>query len=265
MHTKKNVLVLGHKGMLGNLLVRYFGNHDRYTVTTIEGHWDSASFKDAIMNANADIIINAIGSIPQKKPTDEQYTSVNYELPLYLDTLGKKVLHPSTDCEFLGNIAYPSHYTKSSPRDADDAYGISKAKASEWIEHQGKNTKIIRTSIIGHELTSSLALLDWFLHAEGEVRGFTNHYWNGMTTLQWATIAEDIMDNWDTYPVLNQYGTTPPVSKYDLLMLVKQCYAKDIVISPFATEKDVNKLLTTDKEIPSLQEQLLALKAFYRK
>jgi dTDP-4-dehydrorhamnose reductase len=265
MKNTMNILILGHKGMLGNATLRYFSEKEGFGTLTTDRRYGEPDFEEFLKSVDADIIINAIGTIPQKKPQPEDYQKFNVELPRFLDTLGKKVIHPSTDCEFKGDIPEDRKYAKSSARDADDIYGKSKADASYEIENNFKNTKAIRTSIIGHELNSSLSLLDWFLAQEGQTRGYTNHLWNGITTLEWAKRAEHLINNWNDAPVLNQFGTAENLSKYAVLDIVKDVYGKDIAIIPFQTETSFNKCLESDEEIADLRQQLIELKTFYGK
>ena len=258
------ILVLGHKGMLGNIACTYLTKQG-FEVMTTDVRWGDEAFKDSILSLSPDYIINCIGLIPQRKPLDEEYKIINTDLPIFLDTLGIRVIHPTTDCEFAGDLEASSQYTKDHSRDVKDVYGISKAMSSEFLEKQGKNTKIIRTSIIGHDEKTHLGLLDWFLNAEGEVKGFTNHYWNGLTTLEWMKIAGDMLNNWDSYRVLNQFGTTENKSKYEVLQIAKKVYGKEITIIPFESPMYVNRCVQSDKEIPSIEEQLEELKTFYNK
>lgn len=259
------ILVLGHKGMLGRAVYKFFKEHTDNEVFTISARWGESSFVEEIKNLETDFIINCIGKIPQKKPLAEEYTFLNVELPRFLETLGTKIIHPSTDCEFRGDILPNEAYTKNSLRDADDVYGISKASISAEIEKDFKNTKIIRVSIIGHEESTNLALLDWFLSQTGSVRGYTNHYWNGITTLEWAKQCQKFMENWDNLPTLNQLGTKTHYSKFDIVTLAKDIYKKDIEIIPFATEQTSNKCLVSDIIVPELPAQLEELKSFFKK
>ena len=185
------------------------------------------------------------------------------ELPALLERLGIPTVLPSTDCEFSGQISNPKKYTKKDTRDAQDEYGKSKAEISRLVETSFKNTKIIRTSIIGHEERTHLSLLDWFLNSEGTVNGYTNHYWNGITTLEWAKLCKNLIENWNNSPILNQYGTQEIRSKYDLLNDIKDVYSKNININPFESPTEVNKCLESDREIPPITEQLKELKLFY--
>lgn len=261
----KRVLILGENGMLGDAVRRLFTQQGDYQLVHVTERWPDGAFKNAVSNSAADAIINCIGKIPQRHPTDDEYRETNVELPVFLDTLGMQVIYPTTDCEFSGTLPEGSLYTKESIRDAEDAYGKSKAIISERIEQTFSNTKIIRTSIIGHERVSNVSLLDWFLSVEGPVKGYTNHYWNGITTLQWARLANDLIQNWDTYPVLNQHGTKETASKYEVLSTIRDVYEKETVIEPFETKETVNKCLLPDRNLPSLVEQLEELKAFYRR
>lgn len=260
----KKVLILGHKGMLGNAVHTYLSEHkNSYALLTLEERWGDDAFNIALIKSEADVVVNCIGIIPQKKPLVSEYKKGNIDLPVFLETIGKKIIHPSTDCEFSGNLPNTKKYSKKDPRDATDDYGKSKAEISALIEKSFNNTKIIRTSIIGHEEHSHLALLDWFLSSTNKVNGYTNHFWNGITTLQWAKQCAHIIDNWDSFPVLNQYGTEEIRSKYDLLNDIKNIYNKDIVIIPFPSSITVNKCLESDKELPPIVEQLAELKKFY--
>lgn len=261
----KKILVLGHKGMLGNVIVKYFTAKNSYEVLTTDTRWGHESFNETLRNTEAMFIINCIGAIPQKKFIDDTFTTINFDLPVFLETLNKKIIHPTTDCEFSGNISLGQQYTVTDTRDATDAYGKSKADISLLIEKSFKNTKMIRTSIIGHELASHVSLLDWFLSEEGEVSGYTDHYWNGITTLQWAKLCETLMTTWDNAPTLNQFSSPEILSKYDILTIVKDVYGKDTIIRPTAVGKVVNKCLASKEATPLLQDQLEELKNFYGK
>lgn len=262
----KKILILGHRGMLGNAVYKYFDTKkDLYTLLTVSDRWDDESFKKNPSLIETDFIINCVGIIPQKKPLPEAYQKVNVDLPIFLESLGTKIIHPSTDCEFSGTLPNDQKYTRESARDAEDIYGKSKADISRMIEESFKNTKIIRTSIIGHEENTNLSLLDWFLSTSGQTNGYTNHYWNGITTLEWAKQCEEHINNWDAYPTLTQYGTDAIRSKYELLEDIKKVYEKEITINPFAAPTGANKCLTSDKEIKPIIIQLSELKEFYHK
>lgn len=251
--------------MLGNAVYKFLSLQNKYTLLTTNNRWGDSDFSKELLSTDAEVIINCIGIIPQKKPDVTLYTAINIKLPVFLESLNKKVIHPSTDCEFSGNVPRTYKYTKSDLRDATDEYGKSKAEISKQIENRFKNTKIIRTSIIGHEEKTHHSLLDWFLSCEGQVNGYTNHYWNGITTLEWSKQCENLINNWDDLPVINQYGTKDIRSKYDLLNDIKNVYDKKIEITPFEAPESINKCLESDREIAPILDQLKELRVFYKK
>ena len=172
------VFVLGHNGMLGHMVVKYFKSQGVAISTTPIRFpdWNPRMF------ARADYIINCIGAIPQRT---NNY-AVNYELPEWLSKLDQKIIHPGTDCEM-----------------DDDTYGLSKKRASEYIINNTTNTKILKTSIIGPELNSKASLFEWFLSQEEDVFGYTKAMWNGCTTLEWAKQCLHLIKNWDNYKILS--------------------------------------------------------------
>ena len=229
------VFVLGHKGMLGHMVVKYLESKGVDIITTLKRfpNLDSGMF------AQTDYIVNCIGAIPQR--TND--FSINYELPEWLSKLDAKVIHPGTDCEM-----------------DDDAYGLSKRKASEYIIKNTTNTKILKTSIIGPELSSKASLLGWFLSQEGPINGYTEALWNGNTTLQWAKQCLHMIDNWDKYKQLTILEGQC-ISKYEMLLMFKSLFGKNNTIIPHKLGK--NKCLKGDIYTPSLKQQLNELKEFY--
>ena len=237
------VMVLGHGGMLGNAVLKFL-KYKKSTVLTTNHRWPTNDFKNFVEQSECEFVINCIGAIPQRKDD----FSVNHELPVWLDqNTNHRIVHPGTDCEV-----------------DNDSYGLSKRKAVEYIIDGGRNTKIIKTSIIGHEINSRASLLDWFLNEKQSVRGYNNHFWNGNTTLQWSKICFDLLRNWDLYEVLTIVATEP-VSKYKLLKTIADVYNKNTIIEDFSHENRVdNKCLAGKIPVPNIRDQLVELKKFYK-
>ena len=75
-----NILVLGHKGMLGHMVCKIISNDSNYRLITINErfpNWDKSVFN------NIDFVINCIGAIPQKTKNFD----VNWEIPIWLDEM----------------------------------------------------------------------------------------------------------------------------------------------------------------------------------
>jgi len=233
----KKIIVLGHNGMLGHMVFKVLSKEKNLNVTILNSRfpdWDRSSFD------GADFVINCIGAIPQK--TDN--FDINWELPIWLENnLNTKIIHPSTDCEI-----------------DKDNYGISKKKASEFLLNIGTKTKILKASIIGPEINTKASLFEWFLSEEDDVFGYTNAIWNGVTTYEWAKQCVRLVNDWNSYNKLTILSTNP-ISKYQLLNILKEIYSKDIKIIPMDRGKD--KTLNGDIKTKNIELQLKELKNFY--
>jgi dTDP-4-dehydrorhamnose reductase len=235
------LLILGHRGMLGHMVAKYFA--DKCDCQFIEEKFPSEEFENKVKNFEGNYIINCIGAIPQKT----NIFDINYELPAWLvENVKCNVIHPGTDCEM-----------------DDDPYGVSKKRASDYIKLYSNNTKIIKSSIIGPEINSSKSLLCWFLNSVGEVNGYKNSLWNGITTLEWAKKCETIIKNWSSFDT-ETIVQSECISKYDLLHIIKEVYQKNISIVPFEN-KLIDKCLDGDILTISIKEQIVELKNFYEK
>jgi dTDP-4-dehydrorhamnose reductase len=238
------ILILGNKGMLGHMVLKYF-QEKKYKIETIDYRWLTESFKNSVESTDADFLINCIGSIPQRKND----FSVNYELPIWLDqNFNGKIIHPGTDCEI-----------------DNDEYGISKRKASDWLKLNSKRTKILKSSIIGPELNSTASLMEWVLSNpdNSEIRGYDNHWWNGNTTLEWAKISENMIKDWDKYPIESIYSCNC-LNKYELVSTIVTLFKRNIKVNKFSTEKEVSKCLD-GIFTKNIDEQLKELVEFYKK
>jgi dTDP-4-dehydrorhamnose reductase len=179
--------------------------------------------------------------------------------------LGIRMIHPSTDCEFKGYPSKDHLYEKTDKTDAEDAYGASKRIATSiLLERYPKTVRVLRTSIVGIEpANGNRSLLSWFLSQNVSVCGYINHYWNGITTLEWAKQSLQILSFFENTPPLTQVGTDP-VTKHELLCSFGKIFGKDIKIIPMqAEDKIVNKCLKSDVQLDHLEDQLRELKNFY--
>ena len=231
---KKNILVLGSKGMLGKQVYQYFKNK-KYKVFRLDKKIKFENVDNIIKKINLRkrlIIINCIGKIKQKDNDFEKLFFINSIFPYklsYLLNTKHLLIHPSTDCIFNGNKT--GYYKLDSKRDSNDKYGISKSLGEAALEKRN-NTLIIRTSIIG--ITKSKKdFLSWFLNQEKKVYGYSNHYWNGVTTLEWCKKIEQLLNktknlNYKTKTI--QLGTKIIYSKYKMLNIFKKVFGNKIKI-----------------------------------
>jgi dTDP-4-dehydrorhamnose reductase len=249
--------------MLGHLVAQFLSEQGCVVLTSpvrYEGHPQDALLR-TVRDSRCDWVINAIGRIPQKSATAEQMLLLNSILPHHLlEVLGdsQRLIHASTDCVFSGQAG---GYRTDAPKDAKDVYGLSKALG----EHVALDPRavVMRVSIIGPDLGGGAGLLGWFLQQRGAIRGFTNHFWNGITTLEWAKAAFEIIAG--TAPRscgLVQLGVQERTSKYDLLALFREVWARDLAIEPAAPSPSVDRTLHPEWVRPPLCQQLAELKSW---
>lgn len=246
-----NVLIVGCSGMLGHKLWQVLSrDHDtrvtfresfsRYAflglfdagraVTNVSAH-DFDTVVRAFASARPEVVVNCIGIVKQQAAAKDplQSIAINSLFPHRLAGLcqatGARLIHISTDCVFSGS---KGNYTETDAPDAEDVYGRSKLLG----EVSGEGCLTIRTSIIGRELESSHGLVEWFLSQQGKtVRGYQKAIFSGFTTLALARIIGNIIEKHSSLEGLYQVSAEP-ISKFDLLHLVKENYGCKIEIEP---------------------------------
>ena len=182
-----------------------------------------------IANLKPDVVINCIGMIKQLQNANNPLVvlPINSIFPHRLSLLcrlaGARLIHISTDCVFSGE---KGGYTEKDISDANDLYGKSKYIGEI---HDEFNTVTIRTSIIGHELNSKYALIDWFLSQDGTIRGYTKCIFSGLPTVELASVIKNIIIPNKELSGLYHVSSTP-ISKFDLLSIVAKRYGKNINI-----------------------------------
>jgi dTDP-4-dehydrorhamnose reductase len=192
---------------------------------------DDNALLGLLAQVKPDVIINCVGIVKQLAEANNPLAAlpINALLPHKLariaDLSGSRSIHISTDCVFDGT---KGAYTESDPSDAKDKYGRSKYLG----EVTRGNAITLRTSIIGHDLQGSTeGLVEWFLAQSGSVRGFTNAIFSGFTTNELSKIISDVVLVRPELSGLYQVSAAP-ISKFDLLMLIKNVYGKNIAIEP---------------------------------
>jgi dTDP-4-dehydrorhamnose reductase len=206
---------------------------------------DLSGIQHLIEKTNPDVIINCIGIVKQLPAANDPLSAIaiNALFPHQLAKLCRqkkiRLIHMSTDCVFSGNRG---NYTEDDPSDAEDLYGKSKFLGE--VNYPGCLT--IRTSIIGRELNTDHGLIEWFLSQEGKtVSGYKKAIFSGLTTQALSVIIGKIIVEHPEIHGIRQIASEP-ISKYDLLNLVKKTYKLSIIIEPDETVKN-NRSLNADK------------------
>jgi dTDP-4-dehydrorhamnose reductase len=261
--TTPRVLVLGHRGMLGHVVARHLGDVGLEVLTTQRRYEGGPRdpLVEEVRASGADWVINAIGRIKQKCTDAAELVRVNGQLPVHLSVRlapHQRLLQPSTDCVFCGRRG--GYRTTDEPNPVDD-YGFSKmlgeAVASE-------RCVVLRVSMVGPEREGGHGLLGWFFRQAGPVNGYTNHHWNGITTLEWAKRAAAVIrGEWIPPARLVQLASPRPVTKHDLLRLAADVWGRRIEVRPLATPEPVDRTLVGDIECPPLGLQMVELRRWH--
>lgn len=267
----KNILVLGGSGMLGSMVVDVFAQRQDFKVTAtlreaaMKQHWQKLYPNitwEVFDGLNLDIqhttrllsdkqwAVNAIGiTKPLIKDDNPKQTvtalRVNSLLPHHLgevaDARQVRVLQIATDCVFSG---VKGQYQEQDPHDALDVYGKTKSLGEAW----NKSLHHLRCSIIGPEPKENKFLIAWFLGQprNGQVNGYTNHLWNGVTTLQFAKAAAGIIAQNIDLPRLLHLVPKGTISKEQMLQEFAKAYdRKDIQIQAAEAKTVIDRTLAT--------------------
>jgi dTDP-4-dehydrorhamnose reductase len=247
-----NILVLGSNGMAGSMIARHLLNE--HNVTTM-GRKNFDVLKDELPNLDSyDYVINCIGLIKQRVVIDDNlFFIINSDFPQKLSLLCKKLIHISSDCVFSGLISEGEAYYTDDITDALDSYGKSKAKG-EVIKN---NAMVLRTSIIGPAKDNN-GLFEWFRKSQ-DPKGFYNHLWSGITTLELAKIINNII-------LTNSYKTglyqiaSEKITKYNLLCLINTMFNLNKKITYEKAPSTINRVLVPDIKAQNISHQLFELK-----
>jgi dTDP-4-dehydrorhamnose reductase len=247
------VLIIGSTGMLSHTMFRFLSSQTHLEVFATSrlphelSKWFSSklvsnifvginaekidSLIQVVSNVNPDIVINCIGIIRPKEFTKGLISAItiNAKFPHQLALLCKEVdarlIHISTDAVFDGQDGM---YSETDEVNVRDVYSMTKLLG----EVNYPNCITLRTSIVGHELKEKNGLVEWFLAQKGKVKGYKNVIYSGLTTLELAKIISN-------YVIPNNklsglyHVSSEPISKFDLLHLIANRYAKKIEIQPF--------------------------------
>ena len=270
MNTTK-VLILGASGMLGSMMTDVFSRDENLSVVAtmrsaelikkackrIENvEWRFFEVKGEVQTVKQlrdlvkpDWIVNAIGIIKpyarDDKPMEVERAIVgNAAFPHWLARTCEqsRILQIATDCVYSGTHG---HYVESDKHDALDVYGKTKSLGEVLFS----NVNHLRCSIIGPEPKSYVSLLEWFLRQShhAKLSGFTNHFWNGVTTVHFAKICHGIIKNDTPLPHIQHVTPGGDITKYDLLCCFARCYGRsDIEITPVNVPHTIDRRLATE-------------------
>lgn len=271
----KRVAVLGSTGMAGHVVAASLTEqgYDVYRASRSEQAGekskplpiDDFSLLGAwLEEIQPDVVVNCIGVLQkQAEARPDIAILLNSYLPQWLanrfEGTDVKIIHLSTDCVFSGRRG---GYIETDEPDGPTIYDRSKA-LGEINNHKDLT---FRMSIIGPDRhDAGTGLFHWFMAQRGEVKGYLNVIWNGITTIELArAINAAIQQN-----LCGLYHLVPDASidKYHLLMLFQESFQKtDVHIRPFSQVCSNKTLINTREdflfEIRSYPQQIQEMKVW---
>ena len=254
LNNKVCVSVLGPSGMVGSQIETVLRARG-HEVTTLgrrdaDISFDVSSNLNVLLDTRPDYVINCIGVIPQKTPggIDSQFRyalSVNsvfsQKLAHWAAEQEVKLIQIGTDCVFSGDRG---GYDEDSKRDARDAYGISKILGESHNPYQ----MLIRCSVVGAERYGKASLLEWALgHPLGAtVAGYSDQFWNGVTTLAFARVVSGIIQSSSFEAGTFHLVPLNEVSKFSLVReICKNSGRSDLIVDPVASGEPKDLTLRT--------------------
>lgn len=254
------IVVLGHTGMAGHMIKKYLEINTPWEIVgfgreSLELEPQSlnkiGSRLSSLCGFDCDWVINCIGAT---KPYFDSPGDIS--IPLYVNSIfphqlsqwaglirnGPKILTLSTDCVYDGMLG---RYDERHPHSANDIYGKSKSLG------EPSDCMVLRTSIIGPEYDyRGRHFLSWVKSCDGGgATGFTDHLWNGLTTLELSRCIRDIIrDGLYEDGVSHLFSTD--ISKYEMIKEIARAY--DLSIELTSLEKKsaaVDRRLRTVKDL----------------
>lgn len=272
------ILIIGIKGMAGHMLYNNFLGNKNYELFGIARNItdskntfnidvsNTIDMQKIITDHEFDIVINCIGILNNDAESNPAKAIwFNSYFPHYLEEITKnsktKIIHISTDCVFSGQ---KGGYSENDFKDGYGYYAQSKA-LGEIINNKDLT---IRTSIIGPEINDNgIGLFHWFITQSygKDLKGFTNAFWSGITTLELSNVIEQAIIQDITG--LIQIAPEKKISKFDLLVLFNDIYRdSEMTILPDYEYKIDKSLISIRRdfkyEVPSYEEQLKELKKY---
>lgn len=264
--------ILGANGMVGHIVAMYLQEvghevlgYDEMPCPACDcltgSLFDCERIERAIAARQYDAIINCAAVVNQDAENNKAAASfVNSYLPHFLETATAEtntaIVHRSTDCIFSGTRG---NYTLNDMPDAISFYARTKVVG----EINNNKDITVRTSLVGPELDSNgSGLFNWFYNQTGEVKGYANSIWTGLTTIEYAHVIEKLLMArvHGIVQVVPDYA----ISKYDLLKLFEKYYPSKRRILRFENDRVDKSLMphfgSARLNIPNYEQMIVDMK-----
>lgn len=252
------VLVLGSTGMLGAAVTSSLARSglELETASRTQGRlFDAEKLESQTLLESAgigrgDYVVNCVGltkaridegSIASRSLAVKLNVEFPTNLALAAEQAGARVIQAATDCVFSG---LEGEYLESDAHDAEDVYGKTKSLGeipSESVMH-------LRCSLIGPETARSSLFFEWVRQQPKDARiaGFTNHLWNGVSSLGFGNIVSGIITENLFRSGVRHLVPKNQVTKDQLVRLELAALGRlDVNVGPIEAPTAVNRTLAT--------------------
>jgi dTDP-4-dehydrorhamnose reductase len=265
-------MILGSTGMAGHIISIYLSEmgHEvvslsrkpfRYCKNILCDVSDLRKFMDVVSSGNFDVIVNCLGILNQEADSNKsKAVFINSYIPHILEEVTNemktKIIHLSTDCVFSGDRG---NYKEDDFKDGRTFYDRTKA-LGEVVNNKDLT---FRNSIVGPDLNiDGIGLFNWFMKQSGDIKGYRNAIWTGVTTLHLAKAIEQAA----THKLSGLYHlvNNNKITKFDILCLFKKYFNRESVnIIPFDNVSIDKSLVNTRTDfafgIPDYEEMIYAM------
>lgn len=254
------MFVFGANGMMGDCFCSNSVHtiealtRDDYDITTNRPEEIYRVLKERRVQSG-DYVVNCAGAVKQRHYSKYQFILLNTLFPHQLQKLchqiGVTLIQVSTDCVFDGAEGY---YSEQSPPTCTDDYGMSK------VLGEPPDACCIRTSIVGLGSKDNTSLLDWAINtAQQQLPGFTDHFWNGLTTLELTKRLDYLIGNEKVWQgVRHVHGQR--ISKYELLKEFVDVFSISKEVVPTSSSMPCDRSLVSNYDSSDKQFQPLSFR-----
>jgi dTDP-4-dehydrorhamnose reductase len=269
-----SILVIGSTGMLGSAVTKFLASSNHKVIESNTSGTSLISSNTCIkfdISKNSaeellnlvlvpiDYIVNCSGVIKHKIDESDVESISNAkrinsdfpsELAIACNARPLRIVQIATDCVYSGDSGL---YDEESAHDATDIYGVTKSKGEVVFDH----VMILRCSVIGREVNSHVEFMDWVIGQANAAKlsGFSNHLWNGVTTLHFAKIVLGIISANTFKSGTHHVVPGDSVSKFEMIKMVCKSFAReDIKVEKVLAEKAVDRRLIT--KFPEMNRDL---------
>jgi dTDP-4-dehydrorhamnose reductase len=239
---KRNMLITGASGMLGNNLAFYF--REKYNVIglyhehpvvisgvqTKKAEIFSRDFKEIVISFKPEVLVHCIAL------SNVDVCEVDHKSTDKLNILGTRVvvdslknhetklLYISSDSVYSGG---KGNFSEDDAVDPQNYYGLTKYQGElEALKHS--NSMIVRTNFFGWNIQNKHGIAEWVLHElsnHREIRGFKDVFFSSIYSFDLAEILDIAIDT-DLTGIFN-FGSSESLSKYEFAIEIADRFGLD--------------------------------------